>query len=499
MNKRQVLILWLVAVVLGAAIAFVKFGQRKENANHTARAAGATVLEKFPAAEVAAIEITGAAGNAVSLAKKDGKWTLAQRDGYPASAATVNGFLRTVEELKVTQGIQAGPSFAARFGLDESATTPEKRGLTVAFKDAAGKELAKLSIDQRKEADNPASPMGGGAPSGRFVRNHADDTGVYRVSESFSTLTDDVKRWLATDFIQVEKLKTVAVSEPDKDAVAWSLKRDTEEGAFALDGAAAGEALDTAVTDPLKSLFSYSRVEDVITKDRLADRLEAAGKRTVTLTTFDGFTYTLTLVPLKPQSPPPAPDPENPAPPPADNYAVTVEVKAELAKERTKAADEKPEDAKSKDEAFAARLKTLNEKLAKEQALAGHTFEIAKYTIENLLKERSALLKKEETPATPGNPPVPAAPSGPIEAVTPPIAVPPAPVETPQAPAEAPPAPAETPEAPAETPEAPAEAPPAPAETPQAPAEAPAQAPAEAPAQGQPAPPAGGEAPAGGQ
>ena len=353
MNKRQVTLLWLVAIALGGAIAYVKFGQQKTAASHNARADGATLLENFKTEvdKVAAIDIKGAGDNATNLAKKDGKWTVAQREDYPANVTTVNGFLRTIEELKVTQGIKAGASFAPRFGLDETATTADKRGLTVTFKDAGGKELAKLSIDQRKDPENPASPYGGG-PNGRFVRVEGDDTGVYRVSESFATLTTDPKRWLAEDFVTVEKIKAITVTQPDKTDVAWKLTRDKEDGPFVLDGAAPGETLDTAATDPLKTLLSYARIDDVIPAAKVAERVQGAGKRTATIETFDGFVYTLTFTPLKPAAaPPPAPDPNNPTPPATENFAITVAVKAELAKERPKGADEKPEDAKTKDTA----------------------------------------------------------------------------------------------------------------------------------------------------
>lgn len=431
MNKRQVFLLWVIAIALGAAIAYLKFGRKQAVAEHTARLPGQTLFEAFPAAQIAAIEVRGVGDKVVNLAKKDGKWTVAERDGYPANTSTVNGLLRTIEELKVTQGTQAGPSFLPRFGLDETATTLEKRGYTLTFKDAAGKDLAKVSLDQRKDEEgNPMSPFGGGGPSGRFVRNHADETGVYRVGETFSTVSEDPKRWLAEDFVQVEKIKAISVTQPDKPDLAWKLTRDTEEGAFVLDGAAATEKLDTTATDPLKTLFSYSRIDDVIPAAKLAERVQTEGKRTATLETFEGFTYTITFTPLKPSAaPPPAADPNNPAPPPAETFAVTVDVKAELPKERKKEADEKPEDAKAKDTAFDERKKTLSERLAKEQALAGRTFELAKYTLEALLKDRAALIKKEETPApgaTPAPTPAPAT-TGPIEAVTPPIAVPPLP------------------------------------------------------------------------
>ncbi len=446
MNNRQVTLLWIIALALGGGVAFTKFGQKQSIAATTARVAGQTLLESFPANDVAAVEIQGA-GNTTNLVKKDGKWVLTQRDDYPANVTTLNDFIRTLEELKVTQGIQAGPSFAPRFGLDESATSADKRGVTATFKGAGGEELVKVSIDRRAAPENPASPYGG-APNGRFIRNHRDSTGIYRVNEAFASLSEDPKRWLAENFVQIEKIKAVSVTQPDKADVAWKLARDTEDGAFTLTGAAAGETLDTAATDPLKSVFSYARFEDVIPAAKTAERIQPTGKRIASIETVEGFTYTITFTPLKPAAtPPPVPNPASPQPPAAtDNFAVTVAVTAELPKERKKAEGEKPEDAKTKDAAFTERLKTLSERLDKEKALAGRTFEVGKFTLEPLLKERSALLKKD-APATttppagslsptaprppigtlpqPGNPPP--AVRRPIEAVTPAVAIPPLP------------------------------------------------------------------------
>ncbi|KAB2640889.1 MAG: DUF4340 domain-containing protein [Verrucomicrobia bacterium] len=399
MNKRQVIILWIIAIALGGGVAFIKFGQKHATAGTTDRQPGQKLLESFAVAEVAAIEIQGI-GDVTNLVKKDGKWLVAQRDNYPANFTAVSEFLDTLEELKVTQGIQAGPSFAPRFGLDESATTNEKRGITASFNNADGKQLAKLSIDRRSAAETPASPYGGAA-NGRFIRNHDDLNAIYRVSEAFPALSNQPKRWLADGFIQIEKIKSIVVTQPDKADVAWKLERASEDGAFTLAGAAAGETLDTAATDPLKSLFSYAKFDDVIPTAKTAERIQPTGKRTATIETVEGFAYTLTFTPLKPGStPPPAPKPAMQQPPADDNYAVTVAVTATLPKERKKPESEKPEDAKTQDAAFVARLKTLTEQLEKAKSLADRSFEVSKFTLDPLLKERAALLKKDAPAAT---------------------------------------------------------------------------------------------------
>ncbi len=445
MNKRQVIILWIIAIALGSAVAVVKLTQKDTTKSATQRAPGQTLFESFPGGDVAAVEIQGADGT-VSLAKKDGVWTVAQRDNYPANPTYVNEFIRTLSDLKVTRGMEAGPSFAPRFGMDEAATKAEDRGLTATFKDATGKEIAKVSLGKNIESGENQGPMMGGNTVGRYIRNHADESGFYAVNEMFSSVTSEIPRWLSDTFISPEKIKSITLSQKGKEDAAWKLVRDTEEAEYKLEGAAGSEVLDTTATSPLKTLFSYARFDDVVPADKVTEKSDSANKRTTVIETFEGFKYTIGIIPVKGAE---------------DKQLMTVSVSADLPKERKKEEGEKPEDAKTKDSAFTERMKTLNEKLTKEQKLAGRTFEVAKTTVDPLLKERDQLITKATppapadpaqgsvqqlpggiitsppasgnampTPAPQATPNVPTKPKSvattpPIEAVTPPIAVPP--------------------------------------------------------------------------
>jgi hypothetical protein len=343
--------------------------------------------------------------------KKDGKWTVAQRENYPANTINVNEFIRTLAELKVTRSLEAAPSFAPRFGMDESSNKPEDRGLTATFKDAAGKELAKVSLGKNIEGSQESSPMGA-MPVGRYIRNHADESGFYAVNEMFFSVSADITRWLAEEFIAPDKIKSVSLSQKGSNTVAWKLERDAENAEFKLADIKPDEALNNENVTPMKNLFSYARFEDVVTSADVAERADAAGKRNAIIETFDGFTYNLTITPPKP-----ATGSTTSAP---DKLLMTVAVSANLPTQRSKAEGEKPEQAKAKDEEFAARIKTLNEKLAKEQSLAGRTFEVSKNTLDALLKERETLVKKAE----PSPAPAPAPDTKAIEAITQPIKAP---------------------------------------------------------------------------
>jgi len=456
MNKRQVIILWIVAAVLAVSVALIKRGKDNSIKSVTNRQVGQTLLENFAAADVATIDIKGAESS-VSLVRKDGKWLLPQREDFPAKSSgpsSVNDLLRTVGELKIAQSMQAGPSFAARFGMDESAVDPKEHGVNVIFKDSAGKELANITVGKNIEsASGGGVPFAGGGATGRFVRNHADESGFYAVSELFPSLSDQPKSWIAADdFLRIEKIQSIAVTVPGKTDLAWKAVRNDEESNFALEGAAAGEEINPDAANSLKSLLAYNRFDDVVPKADIEKRALPEQKRVATIVTFEGLTYTVTFTPTKPSYTPPSGNPQEPSPAVEESYLVNFTVEANIAKERKKEAGETPEAAKTKDEAFTTRTKELNDRVAKEKALTGYTFEMPKGGFEQLLKDRATLTKKPEPQAQgdgqgsplqlspggslppgvqlppgmiiPGSGPGNQAVSEPVEAVTPPVSVP---------------------------------------------------------------------------
>lgn len=410
MKARTVAILWIFALILAAAVFFTKKSQGGSEKTTTARTAGETLLSDFSAAKTSLIKIKGAEGS-VSLARKDGTWFVAERDNFPADTPAINELLRSLADLKVTQGIEAGPSLAPRFGMDEHSSDPALHGLTATFEDSSGQQLAQVSFGKSLDAAASASPFGGGS-TGRYVRNHTDESGFYAVSEMFSSLSADPKDWLTKDFLTIEKIKTIDLTQPGSDKSEWTLARENENADFKFTEAFPGVNIDTAATAPLKSLFSYTRFEDVMPASE-AEKLATPNKlQKATIETFEGFEYVITLQPIK------TADGEEAS----ENFLMTVDVSAELPKERKKPADEKPEDSEAADQAFAERLATLTENLEATKALEGRTFEVTKFTVDALLKKRTELMSKGPAPSP--NPP--STPPG-FSAVTEPIQIPAAP------------------------------------------------------------------------
>lgn len=385
MNSRQVTILWIIAVALAVAVGLVKMRQQSAGDTATHRSPGQTLLETFPADQVARITLTDAK-DTLTLIKKNETWVISERDDYPAKVQNVLSLLRTLADLKVVQSMEAGPSFAPRFGMDEQSKDPDNRGITAAFADADGNEITRVSVGRT---------LDGG---GRFVRNHADESGFYAVNDMLYTVDRDPARWLDETFIRPEKISSIRVADAaDGGRVHWHVTRDREEGDFQLAGGAPGETLDATVADSFKRLMSFARFQDVVPASEVtASTAAEPAPRVATIETFEGFKYTLTITPAAPS----AADPAEPdaMPPAQDDQLLAIEVEATLPAERKKGETESDEDAANLDKAFDERLATLKDKLEKEKALAGRTFRVTKSVVEPLLKSRDDVTA--EPPAT---------------------------------------------------------------------------------------------------
>ena len=408
MKPRTVIFLWIIVLALGISVYAFKKSAGNDLKTTTKRSAGEKLIPDFPAKEISSINIADA-DSSVTLQEKDGNWSVVERDGYKAHSNEIIGFLRTLINLKVTQGIEAGPSFAPRFGMDEKSPDPTQHGITATFKDASGKSLATVSFGKNLNSSSASSSPFGGGSVGRFVRNHADESGFYAVSELFPSLSADPKNWLAEDFFKIEKIQSITLTQPGSDKNEWELERDTEEADFKFTSAFPGVKIDPAAIASLKSFFSYAKFDDVVPTAEIEKRATPEKLQIATFKTFEGLTYVLKLQPSKSNS---------------ENYLLNIKASGELPVKRKPAENEKPEDAAAADKAFEERCKALTENIAQAKKLEPITFEVSKFTVDALLKSRTDLMDKGPGPQGPQGHPqaLPGSGLGPV--FSPPISAP---------------------------------------------------------------------------
>jgi hypothetical protein len=100
MGKQIVAILVLLAAAAGGAALYMMRGEEKSSSN--ASALGQPLFPQLKAAEVARIVVQEPKAT-LTLEKKDGRWVIMERDGFPADVDRVGELVVKVIELKTGQ------------------------------------------------------------------------------------------------------------------------------------------------------------------------------------------------------------------------------------------------------------------------------------------------------------------------------------------------------------------------------------------------------------
>lgn len=350
MNARIAIVLVVLLVVLGGGALLVR-QQAGSQRPAAAGALGQPLLKGLQAAEIAAIAIRQPKG-AITLQRRDERWTIAERDGFPADFDKVRDFVLKAIALKVGQSEPVGEKDRARLQLDASGTAVE-------FLGADGKPLARLVAGGKyfkSEPENPEKAAG----DGRFVALPGEEKQVFVISDPLAQATPKTAEWISRTGFAAEKVKTLEMRAADGGG--WKIERAGDNADWKLAGG--GDKLE--ITKANAAAYSLSLIElaDVAPKDLKPEDTGLAKPSTVVATTFDGLSYTLKIGKLE-----------------GENYYAALAVAGE-AKPEGKDADE--------------RLKKIQERLPREKALAAYTLLIPKSKLEDVLRKRADLLAKKD-------------------------------------------------------------------------------------------------------
>jgi len=325
-------------------------------------------------------------------------WVVVSSQGYPADAERIEKFVREFKDMKVLRELSAPSDQLGRIELIDPGVASENSATRVTLQDKEGKALHTLHLGKELSApgsDNQNSPMGGGGgfPDRRFVMIDSDRSKITVVDQTFSNASTTPSDWLNKDFIQVEKPNSIEVIYPGEGSTnSWKITKSSDVSEWELEGKTPeGKILDTASapSSPLSSP-SFNDLATDIEKLQLDENATL-----IKIKTFDALNYEVKVGPV----------------PSGSDRIIQVSVSANLPKVRTPVKDEKPEDKKQLDEEWAAKQKTLTEKLEKESGFTKHAYRVSSYTVDSILKKREELLKAKEEgaikPPNPGGLPIP--------------------------------------------------------------------------------------------
>jgi len=377
MNKQFVAILGVLLVVMGGAALLVF--QRGESAKPAVSAQlGQPLLKGLKASEVSTIVIREPKST-LTLAKKDNRWTIAEKNGFAADLDKVTDLVVKAIELKAGQVEPIGEKDRARLNLAEPGK--EGAGTAITYKAADGKILAELLVGKKyfkKEPEGDASKAQG---DGRFVMLPADPKQVYIVADPLRTASAASGDWISKDGVAIERVKSLEV-KPAEGKDGYRIERVTDGIDWKLDGAAKDQKLDVSRANAASYSLSKIEIEDLAAPEA-ATGLDKP--TVVTATTFDGLTYTLQLGNVE-----------------KDRMFVKVDVEGTPVREATPPkADEKAEDKAKREKSQADEKKKLEERVAREKTLKDFVLVVSAKKFSDTLKKRADLLEQKKPEAKP--------------------------------------------------------------------------------------------------
>ena len=352
MNARIVGVLLVLLLALGGG-ALLVFQQQEARDSADAGTLGQPLLKGLQASQVAAIVIRQP-NDAITIQKKDERWTIAERGGFPADIDRVREFVVKAIGLKIGQSEPIGEKDRARLLLDAGGTAIE-------FLGADGKPLARLTAGKKyfkTEPENAEKAIG----DGRYVMLPGDEKHVVVVADPLTQASTRSADWISKAGFAAEKVKTMEVRAAD--GATWKIERSGDNADWKLAGSRGDEKLEVTRANAASYSLSLIELADVAP---VGVKPEATGldkPLVVTATTLDGLTYTLKIGALS-----------------GENYYATVAI----------AGEPKPEGKDAEE-----RQKKINERLPREKALEAYTLLIPKSKLEDVVKKRADLLAKKE-------------------------------------------------------------------------------------------------------
>lgn len=372
MSARIAAALVALLVVLGGSALLYRQQQDEAQAPNAALL-GQPLLKDLPAAKIAKIRIV-APRRSLTLALKDGRWTIAERNGFPADFNKVRGFVLKAIELKIAQSEPIDAGDRARLDLAD----PGKDGAAteVVFEGADGGKLASFLVGKKYFKSPPADPDKAQG-DGRFVMRPGEPATAYVVADALEQASADSAKWIDTTAFTADRVKTLEVRHPG--GTGWKIERTHEDSNWKLVGAKRGEKLDSSRANSAAYDLQSLSLADIAPPGTTPAESGLDRPIVVRATTLDGLDFTVKLGKVA-----------------GENQYATFTVGGTLVKKRQPAPGEKPADRERRDKDFAERIAKIEARLPQERALSAYTLLIPKFKFEDLLKPRAELLEKKE-------------------------------------------------------------------------------------------------------
>lgn len=283
MPSRGLMVLAVVTAVsiLGAAVA----EYQRAVATATA-AAGALLLPGFMdrVNDVAVIRVERGA-KTMNLRLKDGRWTVAEKAGYPARFEAVKTALVALGRLKTIEAKTAKAARYPKLWLEDPGPA-EAKSTRLTMLDAGGATLAAIIVGKTRDG------AAGVGRAGVYVRR-PDEARAW-LADGDPKLPADAVDWLDRELIDLarDRIASARLEPPDGGTVEIA-RADAGQRDFTLAGVPEGQKIKSAGSvNAVAWTLERLRFDDVTSANEVDFTAAAAS---ATFTSFDGLTVQVTL------------------------------------------------------------------------------------------------------------------------------------------------------------------------------------------------------------
>ena len=344
MNAKQLGILVVLAVVLGAAV-WIWRGQNASSWSGSGRGTGQELLGALQVNDVAQVVISRDQDK-VTLVKTPDRWVVKERKDFPAAFSDLKSLLLKLQGLKIVQTDEIESGQRARLDLADTGTNA---ATVLELRDAGGKVLRTLLLG-KKHLQSSGSDGSQGWPDGRYLMTDAASGHVLLVADGLTEVEPAAANWVSKDFLKVEHVLQLAAQFPVA-TNSWSLSRTNESADWQLAAATAAEKLDTSKLGDLSAPLASLSLADV------GSTPVAASVATLEAKTAEGLDYVFSVGSKT-----------------NDNYPVSFTVSGVVSTNALTPG---------------VTLAALQEKQARESALTNWSYLVPSWTLDPVLKNRA--------------------------------------------------------------------------------------------------------------